>query len=823
MHDTLAQVSGALEKPEDAGKGEAGEVKRWLMELDLSDKVERPWRGKAKDALKRYRDDDGGRKTFQFNILWSNTEVLRPNLYNSTPKADVRRRFRDEDPVGKYAALVMERALDYSIDTQDFDGVMNEIILDYLLPSRAVARVRFEPSFTEKQDPDSKPYQSLSYARCTVERVPWDRFRRGPGITWQEVTWIAYEHQLTRQEIEDKFGKEFADLVQWDVVMDGISEEKAAEEPTVFKRVRVWEIWDRLKRQILFLAPSCKDRFLKREDDKLNLEGFFDCERPLYAIESGNTLVPQVEYEMYRDQARELDRVTLRINRIVNTLKLRGIYDAVIPEMKSVMKAEDGDMIPTSTSGPAMQAGGLDKAVWMMPIAEAAAVLKELLLHREGLKQTIYELTGISDVLRGSTDPNETLGAQQLKAQSGSMRLQRRQRDVQRFIRGILRKKAEIIAENYTPELLALMTGVKLPTGEQKQQAQQQLAMMQQQAAMNQAQGVQTPPAPAPDPELQQAASLPSWDEVMQVLKSDLLRSFRIDIETDSTIAADQASEREQVVELMTGIGTFASSVQPLIESGAMSMEAAKKIMLASLRRFRLGRDVEDAVEQDAAKPAPQKPDPKMAEMQMKAKMAEQDLALKQADMQARMQMDGQKLAFEKEKGAAELQLKREEMMMNAGMKREQMAMEGQMKQAQMTADHQLKRESETMKHHTALEAEKIRGEATSKPSAVMQFDAKDEIKQVAEHMKGQADTQQQALGAIVTAAQALVGAAEAQQRMNAEQAAASTQVMQQSAEATQQLASAMQNLATVMGAETEAVRDASGRLIGSRRKALNG
>lgn len=152
MDNTVETSDGALEQPKDAGPGEEGEITRWLMEIQLADKNERDWNGNANDAIKRYRHErrradkkESVKSDWQFNIFWANVDVMRPHLYGATPKADVRRRYRDQDPAAKAAAEILERALDYHIDTTDFDGEMANVILDYLIPSRGVARVRFEP------------------------------------------------------------------------------------------------------------------------------------------------------------------------------------------------------------------------------------------------------------------------------------------------------------------------------------------------------------------------------------------------------------------------------------------------------------------------------------------------------------------------------------------------------------------------------------------------------------------------------------------------------------------------------------------------------
>lgn len=631
-----------LEQPEDAGAGEASEVKRWLLELDLADKNEKTWREKAVEVFERYRNEKD-RSGWRYNILWSNTEVLRPHLYGALPKADVRQRYRDKDRIGQVAAEILERGLDYSVDTTGFDNQMPLAILDYLLPGRAVCRVRFNPVIDT-----TETGERISYASVPVERVEWDRFRRGHSRSVSGIPWVAYEHHLTKSEMAKKF-PDCAEKVNYDVTADGVDAKRADEDPEVFRRTRVWEIWDKEKREILFLAPSCKEQFLHREPDKLNLEGFFDCEI-LYSVESGTSLVPIPEYEMYRDQAAELDRITARISKIEKGLKLRGIYDSTISEFETLFGADDNDMIPTSSALAAMQSGGLDKAVWMMPLNEPVAVLRELYVAREQIKQTIYELTGVSDILRGATNPNETLGAQQLKAQTGSMRLQRRQRDVQNFVRNLIRKQAEIIAEHFPPELLSLMTGITLMTQEEKQQAQMSLK----QAEQLQQAGAQIPPPP---PEMLEKLSQPTWEEITGVLRSDILRSFRVDIETDSTIAADQASERQQVTDLISGIGSYVQQMTPAVQGGLVSKKVAKEILQTALRRFKLGRGIDDMLEED--EPEQPQPDPQ-------AEIDKANLEIEATKAKAKAEYDAGRLNLDREKLNADVALKQNKMQMDA-------------------------------------------------------------------------------------------------------------------------------------------------------------
>lgn len=625
------QNTATLEKPSDAGKGQEGIVNRWLLELDMADKREKKWRKRAKKTIDRYRDDVERKSEIggKFNILWANTEILKSTLYNSTPRPDVRGRFKN-DPIAKQAADVLETCLRNNLDEYDFDHTMDLTVSDICLPGRGVPRVVFEPVFETAVDPQTnETFDRLTYAKLYCENVEWDKLRIGPGKKWSDVPWIALEHMLDRAELKEKFG-EMGSAISLDCEIEGKPEDTKKTDEGVFKRARVWEIWDKTNKKVLFIAPSHTDAPLKEEDGYGLLE-FFPIPRPVYSIYTSDSLIPIEEYRMYIDQAAELDRVSQRINKLVEGLKVRGIYDSTISEMKKLETASDNEFIPSEDAKLAMAAGGLDKGIWMMPIEQIAAVLNQLYLARDQIKQVIYEITGISDILRGSTDPNETLGAQQLKAQSGSTRIMKRQREVQRLVKDIFRMKSEIMAENYTPELLQMMSGQQI-----------------------------TP-------------------EVLAVLKGgDLQRNFRIDVETDSTIAADQSAERRDLSELLEAMSGFIGAVGPAVKEGAIPQEAAKAMLMAVVSKFKMGRVVEDALDELEGQEQ-QEVDPAVAQAQAQAQadmevqqmkiQSEQavnlekvksDHTIKQMQIQSDAAYQEQELAAQERQFAQEMALKRE-------------------------------------------------------------------------------------------------------------------------------------------------------------------
>jgi hypothetical protein len=662
-------MEGGYETRAEASKKPGDEARRWLLELKLADKRERPWREQAEKIWKKYRGQD--KRKNSFNILWANTEILREVVYNSTPKPDVRRRFRSEDILGKAVSQVLERGLQFSVDSNDFDGTMKMDILDALLPGRGISRVRYVPSFAQvggqgpadahteedegphAEEPFEGESEELDYEQVVCEHVQWDDFRRSAGKTWEEITWIGFKHRLRKDDVEEQFGSEIAEQIKYDATGDEDVESKRNEDLSpVFRTAEFWEIWDKESKRVFFTQESRKDGLIfpltsPKGEPPLRLKKFWPMPRPLEMVEDSSDLVPKPIYLLYQEQADELDRLSARINRIINALKVRGVYDSTMTELSELMKGDDNEMIPAENSAKWINNGGIEKAIWWMPIEHAAKVLSELYAARDAAKQVIYELTGIADIMRGATNPNETLGAQELKTKFASVRSQRMQREVARYVRDLIQICAEVIGEHFSQQTLAQMTGLHFPTAAQKQQA---MAAAQEAAAT----GQQSAP---PDPAMMQS---PTWEDIMAVLQSDMQREYRVDVETDSIIASTLQNDMAGLAEVLGGLVKFWQGAGPAVQAGALPIEAVKSISMTICRRARMGLEVEDAIEKM------KEPNPPAAAQdntpQIEAAKMQQADALHQREMQQRAaeaQMKAQAEAH-----ATELEHQREQMRM---------------------------------------------------------------------------------------------------------------------------------------------------------------
>lgn len=673
------------------------EVQKWLDEVADAKEREKNFRKEGTRVTLLF---EGAKKAENsFNILYSNTETLLPVIYNSVPRPVVQRRFKDEDPLGKMASQATTRLLEYLIDEGNpdhtsFDELMKAGTLEALVPGRGVSRFSYYATFVEAQNleaAEANPgpeeveeaaegkeeavIEEVDYETVCGEEVPWDRFTHGQAKKWKDVPWVAFEHLMTREELEKSFGEKGA-LVPVKELSKGDSEEPSEKDKYQdlkgLKVAVVQEIWVKDSKKVYFVTENWKAGFLKEVDDPLELQGFFPMPKPMRFLEKISTLTPTALYVMYEEQAKELDRVSARINKLITMLKVRGLYDSTVEGLDKVLKADDGELVPAENVAAMLaQGNALEKAIWLFPLEKLVTVLQQLYVQRQQVKTVIYEITGIADIMRGSSQASETLGAQQIKNQWGTLRLKKTQKEVQRYARDCLRIMAEIGINKLAPETLKKMTGLPFPTQGEKQQAQLEMQMAQQNAAM-------TGQPAQPNPQLEAMLGMPSWEELQSLLQDDISRSYRIDIETNSTVDAEATEDKEDVSELLNAISQFLNGVGPLVQDGTMPFEVAQSMLLAVVRRYRFGPELEDSLKK--MKPPVPKPDPKaeadkaklaqeqqMAQADMQAKemdnqAKQQELAGKQALMQQQAALEQEKMALERERFNMErLRMQREE------------------------------------------------------------------------------------------------------------------------------------------------------------------
>ena len=672
----------------------------WHDELRRYQEQFKKWTERGENIVKRYRDErkDTEQTDARFNILWANVRTLKPAIYAKPPMPEVSRRFNDADPVARCASTILERALDYEIKQySDFNSTLSHVVDDRLLPGRGVAWIRYEPIIeTVEAEPEITNYieagetaedavadsytkqtldenalagetpgtfERIKTETCPVDYVYWQDFAHLPARTWDEVTWVGRRVYMSLEEGLERFGDAFRQ-----VPLTISPDKKDGEKDTTaqLKKAEIWEIWDKPKKCVYWVARHW-DTILDHREDPLGLDDFFPCPKPYYATLTTGSLVPVADFLMYQDQANEIDEITGRIQHLTKALKVMGIYAADEASIERLMKeGNDAVMIPVKNWAAFSEKGGLANAVQFVPLADVVGALGQLYQARESCKQIIYETTGLSDIIRGASNAAETATAQQIKSQFASLRLNDMKDDMARFARDLLRMKAEIMCNKYQPETLIQASGI----------------------------------AHTPDAQLAQQA--------IELLKNATLRDFNIDIETDTLVLIDEQTDKQNRIEFLTAVGGFLREAQSAAQASPQMLPLLGELMMFGIRGFKIGRPIEAIFEQylnqakqQAAQPPQPSPEAQKAQADMQIKQAE--IQFEQAKTQSEIQIEQARIQLEQQKSQTQLQIEQSKLQFEQQLESQKLQFEQWKTQleidtkiaiAQLQADNSMKQHS---------------------------------------------------------------------------------------------------------------------------------
>jgi hypothetical protein len=591
------------------------------------DKEFAKWEGRVEKILKRYRDD---RTTTtaqsHYNILWANVQTLKAATFSRMPKPDVSRRFKDSDPVARVASMILERALDFEIThSEDFQHSLTSCVYDRFLGGRGTTWIRYEPVIESQQfqvsetDEDTESEgEYLDIEQAPVDYVHWRDFGHQYGRTWAEVNCVWRKVYMNRESLKERFPEDQFDMLWKQIPLDASPDEPRQKmtEGTV-KQALIYEVWDREKKCVYWISKSM-GKILDKREDPLGLEEFFPCPEPMYATLTNESLVPVPDFTLYQDQANELDTLSDRIKGLVDAMKVRGFYDAANADLGRLFTEGDNNtLIPVKNYAAFAEKGGIGGSVQFVDLTPIANALNMAYQAMAQVKQQIYDITGISDIIRGASNAGETATAQQIKGQYATLRLKTYQDEVARFASQILRIKAQIICQHFQPETIMKIGGAELLSDTDKQLIPQ----------------------------------------AMELLKDNPMRTFRVEVATDSMLYADEQQEKADRVEFLSATSQF---IEKAIQ-GAQAVPEMTPILMDLLKfgvqGFRVGRTLEGEFDsfadaekekqaQQAANPQPPQPSPDEIKAQAEAQKMQMEGQLEQM----RLQLETQKLEFEKYK-----------------------------------------------------------------------------------------------------------------------------------------------------------------------------
>lgn len=699
---------------EDAALGEIpGEPKAsrgWLKLITDAETAFRTYQLKADNIDKLFANLERLGNTArdrEIQLFWANISVMGPSVYARPPVPVVVPKWKQREELITTTCEILERATIDTFDKENVDGVMRLIRDDLIILARGVPWLRLE---TKKG----------------VERVCIDHADRKdwlcePARNWKEVDWVAKRSWLTRPEARKRFKRFSKDAykeLHYSVRKDAESD---ADDGTA--KAGIWEIWCKSEDKVVWVsegATVCLDE----GPPHLTLEDFFPCPKPAFGTLQRRSLVPIPDYLFYKDQLEEINEVTDRISALTEALRVRGFYPAgagdIGDAIETAFKQNSNNtiMVPVS-NWAAIGSGGIKDSIVWLPIEVISATITAIIAIRKELINDVYEVTGLSDIMRGQTEASETLGAQQLKSQYGSVRVRDRQDELTRVARDVTRITAEIIAENFSGKQLMEMAQMPLPSDadiEEKaaplkatlekvqkelpaleahlqamqqqlqeasqdpevhqmaaknpQQAQAVLGQVQQQMQEGQQQVQQLQQAgQQAQQQLQALQATVTIDKVLKLLREQKLRPFILDIETDSTITPDENASKQRATEFVTAVGGYMKNAIPLVEGMPQSAPMVAETLKFITSQYRAGRELQGVIDKfaddmEAKAAAPPPPNPAAMEAQQKAQESQAAQAAAQAKAQAdqqtaqaKLQLEASAQQFEQQQAAAQQQI----------------------------------------------------------------------------------------------------------------------------------------------------------------------
>jgi len=617
----------------------------WYNCIAQYERTFKEWEGRADKIVKRYRDDQRSRNNTnaKFNILWSNVQTITPAVFARLPRPDVSRRFRDNDPIGRVASMMLERALEYEIEHYgDYASAMKQTVQDRLLGGRGTAWVRYEPHIVgemadEAEGAPDDGYQitedideaeteggihrenqeRIEYECAPVDYVHWRDFGLTVARTWEEVTAVWRKVYMGRPALVERFGEELGGQIPLDTKPES-SKTFAEKMGEGSHEAVIYEIWDKTTGQVLWLSKSM-GKILDVRDDPLELENFWPCPKPMFSTLTTDSLVPVPDFVLYQDQARQLDTLADRIDGFIQALKVRGVYDASEPSLARLFsEGENNALLPIKNYAAFSEKGGMVGAINLVDIKPIAEGLNMAYQAMEQVKGQIYEIMGIADIQRGQTDPNETLGAQIIKSNNASGRLKTMQHDVVNFATALLQIKAQIICQHFTDDTIVKISGA-----------------------------MQLSP--------QDQALIP---QALMLLKNEPAKNFRIEVTSDSMIYQDEQQEKEDRVKFLQAVSTFMTTALPVATQSPQLTPLLMEMLKFGVTAFKAGKGMEGLIDETADKfrqqakqmeGQPKPPTPEQQKMQMQMQVEQAKIAAQQAKAQQDMQLEQQKMSMQME------------------------------------------------------------------------------------------------------------------------------------------------------------------------------
>ena len=626
----------------------------WEIELKAGLKAQERWHKRANRVVNRYTAGDRADTenfTFQLNLFYSNIQTTQAMMFGRLPEISIDRRNTDfGDDAARVASSILQRMLQADIGkpNDQYSTSLKLNLQDRLITGLGVARVRYEMDKETRETAEQLDMngqvvaEGFSEEVITSERAPldyvhWRDCAWSPCRTWSELRWFGFKEMMTRDQLVERFGKEMGEAIPLTkttrIVEDESLQEEAADS---FKRGEVWEIWDKDKKQVVWYCADY-EKLLDVKPDPFGLTGFFPVPRPMASNLTTSAYMPIPDFTMAQDLYNEIDNLETRIAMLTQAVKAVGVYNSAIDGVKRMLvEGVENDLIPVDNWAVFAENGGMQGIIDWLPIETIAGVLNQLIARRNDCKSQLFEISGMSDIMRGaaaSAGGPVSATERALEARFASVRIAALQDEFSTYATDLIRLRAEIISKHFSPEQIVKQSNIlNTPDGQDQQLIQQ----------------------------------------AVELIKNSQELVWRVQVRPESVAMVDFAALKQERTEYLMAVSQFLQSSGPLIEKEPASAPMLMEMLKWGLAGFKGSQDIEGVIDrameqmaQKLAQPQEQQPDPEAQKMQMQMQLeqtkSQAAMQLEQAKNQGAMQLEQQGLQIDMQRIQAELQAKIQE------------------------------------------------------------------------------------------------------------------------------------------------------------------
>lgn len=632
----------SIQSAKDFEQTPQGLQKLWLTELAAAKKAADKWQKAGKKITKVFLDqregDLFGQRANRLNVFSANVATMRSMMFGNVPRVEVSRRYEDaNDDVARVAAEMVERIANADIGKQ-FSYAIGNALDDRLLVGFGLARVAYEADFETIQHAAMTEYDAegneielapeYEEEKKTNEAAPvyyinWRDVLWSPARTWDEVRWFGFRNYLTRDQCVERFGEKIGNNIPLGTTKR--SQSKGGIEDDPWQKAEVWEIWC-MEHEAVYWISEGMDVICDAKEDPLELEGFFPNPMPLLANPTSGSYTPRADYILAQDQYEELNDVTSRVTMLQRAIKVVGVYDKQADGVQRMLQeGTENQLIPVDNWAMFAEKGGIKGQVDWLPLDQVAAALDKLREYRTELVNLLYQVTGMSDILRGSTQSGETATAQSIKAKFASVRVQAMQDDFARFATDLQRLRIEVIAKHFDDATIVAQSN------------------------------------------MQQTMDAEYIQPALELIRS--LDAFRISIKSEQLAAQDMAALRQEKSEFIQGLAAFLQSAQPLVDKYPAAAPTLLEMLKWSMTGFKGSSSIEGVLDKAIASLQQSPPQPQADPEAAKAKA-------KAAEQQVKAQGEAAKIGMQTKADAA-----RTKMELQADLVRQNAATQGKIRE----------------------------------------------------------------------------------------------------------------------------------------------